>query len=144
MQFAGVGQKMGNFRLLKFCLHFTTIKKCSNIFLPDRHQTVRSLVIRFYYNDKVCLLFDSSRQIRTYPPRQLLWLSWQSGPFRHQRSAVRIQSLAKFYHVFTINCIEKTKITEKEAGNGPFKKIRNTHPSSLCVLIPDPLGERAT
>ena len=26
-------------------------------------------------------------------------------------------------HLFTVNCIEKTKIKEKEAGNGPFKKI---------------------
>ena len=23
-------------------------------------------------------------------------------------------------HLFTVNCIEKTKIKEKEAGNGPF------------------------
>ena len=27
---------------------------------------------------------------------QCLWLSWKSGRFRHQRSAVRIQSSAKF------------------------------------------------
>ena len=26
-------------------------------------------------------------------------------------------------HLFTVNCIEKTKIMEKEAGNDPFKKI---------------------
>ena len=26
-------------------------------------------------------------------------------------------------HLFTVNCIEKTKIKEKEAWNGPFKKI---------------------
>ena len=25
-------------------------------------------------------------------------------------------------HLFTVNCIEKTKIKEKEAGNGPFLK----------------------
>ena len=36
---------------------------------------------------------------------------------------VRIQSSAKFIeHLFTVNCIEKTKIKKKEAGNGPFKK----------------------
>ena len=29
---------------------------------------------------------------------QWLWLSWQSGRFRYQRSAVRIQSLARFYY----------------------------------------------
>ena len=36
---------------------------------------------------------------------------------------VRIQSSAKFIeHLFTVNCIEKTKIKRKEAGNGPFLK----------------------
>ena len=49
---------------------------------------------------------------------QWLWLSWQSGCFKHQRSAVRIQSLAKFYmeHLFTVNCIEKTNINKKMPG----------------------------
>ena len=46
---------------------------------------------------------------------------------KHIRSAVRIQSLAKF--VSTINCIEKTK-KEKEVGNGPnFKKIKDEFPN---------------
>ena len=37
-------------------------------------------------------------------------------------SAIRIQSLAKFIeHLFTVNCIEKTKINKKEAGNGQKK-----------------------
>ena len=26
-------------------------------------------------------------------------------------------------HLFTVNCIENTKIKKKEAGNGPFKKM---------------------
>ena len=26
-------------------------------------------------------------------------------------------------HLFSVNCIEKTKIKKKDAGNGPFKKI---------------------
>ena len=31
--------------------------------------------------------------------------------------------IGKFiYLTFTVNCIEKTKINEKEAGNGPFFK----------------------
>ena len=44
--------------------------------------------------------------------RQWLWLSWQSGCFRHQRSTVQIQSSANFkiVHLITISCIEKTKI----------------------------------
>ena len=38
-----------------------------------------------------------------------------------QRSAVRIQSSAKFIELFTVNyCIEKTKIKKNEAGNRPF------------------------
>ena len=60
---------------------------------------------------------------------QWLWLSWQSGCFRFQRSAVRIQTPANFYRTFIIYCqlycIEKTKIKEKEAGNGPFFKDCN-------------------
>ena len=43
------------------------------------------------------------------------------GHFQYQRSAVRIQSLAKnIEHLFTVNCIEKTKIKKKEAGNDPI------------------------
>ena len=41
----------------------------------------------------------------------------KSGHTEHQRSAVRIQSLAI---LFTINCIEKPKIKKKEAKNGPI------------------------
>ena len=38
-----------------------------------------------------------------------------------QRSVVQIQSSANNYiEHFSVNCIEKTKIKEKEAGNGPF------------------------
>ena len=53
---------------------------------------------------------------------QWLWLSWYSGRFRHHRSAVRNQSLANFFNLFTINYRNK----EKEAGNGLLKK-------SLCT-----------
>ena len=51
------------------------------------------------------------------------WLRhiWYSGRFQHQRYAVRIQSLTKF--ISPINCIEKTKIKKKEAGNGPLKNL---------------------
>ena len=80
---------------------------------------------------------------------QWLWLSWQSGRFQYQRSAIRIQSLAKFIeHLFAVNCIEKTKIKKKEAENGPFLKkiwIRNSrrkkfygtsHKPYNAILIP--------
>ena len=54
---------------------------------------------------------------------QWLWLSWQSGRFRHQRSAVQIQSQAKFL-LNIVNCqlCRKDENKEKEAGNGPFFK----------------------
>ena len=60
-----------------------------------------------------------------------LWRSWQSGCFRPQRSADWIPTSATF---FKFNCqllVEKTKISEKEAGNGPFlnKKER-------CSVLP--------
>ena len=52
---------------------------------------------------------------------QWLWLSWQSGRFRHQRSAVQIPSLAKFL-LNIVNCqlYWKDDNKEKEAGNGSF------------------------
>ena len=44
---------------------------------------------------------------------QWLWLSWKSGRFQYQRSAVQIQSLAKIYiyieHLFTVNCVLKKR-----------------------------------
>ena len=51
---------------------------------------------------------------------QWLWLSWLSGHFRHQISAVRTPSSTKFYlQIYLSNCkIEKTKI-KKEAEKGP-------------------------
>ena len=46
--------------------------------------------------------------------RRWLWLSWQSGCFRHQRSVVWIQSLLNLDCTF-VNFIRKIKIK-----NGPF------------------------
>ena len=55
---------------------------------------------------------------------QVVELSLQIPEVRgsNPRSVVRIQALAKNYieHLFIVNCIEKTKIKKKEAGNGPF------------------------
>ena len=55
-----------------------------------------------------------------------LWLCWQSSCFQYQRSAARIQSLAKFYteHSYTVNCIEKTKIKYKRPGIPASKSAR--------------------
>ena len=56
---------------------------------------------------------------------QSLWVSWESGRFCVQRSAVWIQSLAKFdiEHLF-VNCLLywKDENNEKVAGNGPLKR----------------------
>ena len=53
------------------------------------------------------------------------WL-WQS--FRYQRSAIRIQTLAKFYKKYDLQLtVEKTKLTKKEAGSGAFKNVQFIH-----------------
>ena len=51
--------------------------------------------------------------------------------FRGSNSVIR-----KIYieHLFTVNCIEKTKIKKKEAGNGPFKKKQNKQVSHTVIL----------
>ena len=58
---------------------------------------------------------------------QCLWLSWQSGHFPTPEVRSRFESSRRriFIHLFTINCIEKTK-KKKEVGNGPFLKTRTT------------------
>ena len=57
---------------------------------------------------------------------QWLWLSWQSGCFQYQRSAVQIQSSAKFIEqLYTVNCIEKTKIKIKRPGMAHLKNLLN-------------------
>ena len=62
-----------------------------------------------------------------------MWLSWQSGRFQYQRSAVQIQSSAKFIEqLYTVNCIEKTKIKIKRPGMAHLKNLLNI----LTVRIP--------
>ena len=53
-----------------------------------------------------------------------LWRSWQSGRFRHQRSAVRIPTSAiNYFECISVNCFpEKTKIKKKRLGMAQFKK----------------------
>ena len=46
-------------------------------------------------------------------------------------------------HLFTVNCIEKTKIKEKEAGNGPFKKnycITSFSNKNVAMIHCDQIG----
>ena len=64
-----------------------------------------------------------------------LWLSWQSGRFQYQRSAVRLQSLEKFILnicLFIISCIEKTKINKKRPGMAHF--LKNMQGQSLNIV----------
>ena len=53
-----------------------------------------------------------------------MWLSWQSGRFEHQSSAVRIQSTATFIEpIFPVNCsYKKDENKEQEAGKCPRQK----------------------
>ena len=56
---------------------------------------------------------------------------------KYQRSAVRIQTLVNFYRTFNscrLCCFEKTKIKEKEAGNGHLKNfLWLTLRSNFCL-----------
>ena len=47
----------------------------------------------------------------------------RSLPIPDVRSLNPVIGKHLYWTLFTFNCIEKTKIKEKEAGNGPFKKI---------------------
>ena len=52
-----------------------------------------------------------------------LWRSWQSGRFRHQRSAVRIPTSAIFWTYLSVNNYpENTKVKRKRPGMAQFKK----------------------
>ena len=53
--------------------------------------------------------------------RQWLWLSWQSGHFQHQRSAVIGEVL------FSCQLYWKYENNKNEAGNGPFKKRQDVY-----------------
>ena len=58
----------------------------------------------------------------------LLWRSWQSGRFRHQRSVVRISTSAKFFNCIYlsthVNCkFRKDQKKEKRPGLARLKKI---------------------
>ena len=51
-----------------------------------------------------------------------MWLSWQSGRLCHQRSAVRVQSLAIISRAFIyFHLCWEDKNKEKEAANGSLK-----------------------
>ena len=49
-------------------------------------------------------------------------------------------------HLFTVKCIEKTKIKEKEAGTGPFFKstesVKKMHSSQLRYFAVEQSGQK--
>ena len=58
-----------------------------------------------------------------------LWLTWQSGHYRHQKSTVHSLSWAKF----TVNCIKKAKM-KKKAGIDPVLAKEKQHPT-ICTQM---------
>ena len=62
--------------------------------------------------------------------------------FRQHRSVVRIQSIANFdiEQLFTVNYFEKTKIKNKEAGNGPLKMLPRPYLQIFFNLQSHPSG----
>ena len=105
-----------------FLLQRLSMSSCKPSYtkMAFKHNTIFSrLIVPYYYVAlKVLLKWNTNYQVAG----QWLWLSWLSGRFRHQRSAVQIQSLALFYmeHLFTVNCVEKTKIKKKRPGMAYF------------------------
>ena len=70
-----------------------------------------------------------------------LWLSWESGRFWHLRYAVRIPLSAKknIEHLFTVNCIEKTKISSLCSNN--FHKIKTPYLGGIRTGIVEVEGK---
>ena len=68
---------------------------------------------------------------------QCLWLSWQSGRFQQERSAVRIQSSTTFFwtNIFCQLFVKKTKIEKKRPGMVHFKKSVFPWRSSIGHLL---------
>ena len=86
-------------------------------------------------NGEVCKLLQIYNSYTTLGIQlgQWLCLSWQSGRFWHQRFAVRILPLAKFYWycLLSTRYIEKTKIKKKRPGMAHLKK----HMAEMCLLV---------
>ena len=58
---------------------------------------------------------------------QWLWLSWQSGRFRTIGPRFKSSLQQTLNELFAVNCIEKTKIKEKEAGIGSILFEKGKH-----------------
>ena len=81
---------------------------------------VFSLLLCIFCTVVILLLSCGIVRRDCFANRQCLWLSWQGCRFFYQRSAVQLQSSAKFY-VEQLT-VKKTKVKIKEADIGPFLK----------------------
>ena len=62
---------------------------------------------------------------RSIKAGQWLWFNWQSGQFRHQRSAVRFQLLSKkLFNICSLSTVMKRQNSGKEARNGALKTMK--------------------
>ena len=72
---------------------------------------------------------------------QWFWLGWlveRSHWIIEVRGSNQVIGKIYIEHLLTVNCIEKTKIKKKEAGNDPFlkeKKDIQKHSSSICIAF---------
>ena len=102
---------------------------CLFLFFSNKHyDKIRTAVLRCRKRPLCQLSHNHCHNILPLWPIKLfhlgqcLWLSWQSDCFQFKRSAVRIQSSAKFILNLFVNCIEKTKIKKKKPGKAHFFK----------------------
>ena len=101
---------------------------CLFLFFSNKHyDKIRTAVLRCRKRPLCQLSHNHCHNILPLWPIKLfhlgqcLWLSWQSDCFQFKRSAVRIQSSAKFILNLFVNCIEKTKIKKKKPGKAHLK-----------------------
>ena len=68
--------------------------RCFNTFPTKRRERVGELVLPLNFWNS----FNTSKLKSKSISGQWLWLSWKSGRFQYQRSAVRIHALSRFYN----------------------------------------------
>ena len=114
-----------NWKLTKITLYWMDEVSCYKIsILEQTNHTNRKL--KTIEATRHGLMWVKGRQLKIGREfGQRLWLSGQSSCFWHQRPVVWIQSSANFYlwHLFTVNCFEKTKMKTNEAWNVPSTNI---------------------
>ena len=100
-----------------------------------RFKKVIILIVNSMMFTKNCKAFS--------PKRAVVWLIGRAVAFNTRGPRFESSHRQNLYCTFfTINCIEKTKIKKKEAGNGPFflkkyykKLFRNFHFSAPVPFL---------